>query len=129
MVFTDPIMSEGQMEKICKGDCAIIFHADIESELGYRDIKRETEPLVEICYNANRNYYHILDLTKHDLLKDFSDFKKVPDVKRGIAFYKKGELVLEMKGFEVEKFHKALKMFDDMSNGVKQTPCCGCNIM
>ncbi|KAJ1719047.1 hypothetical protein LPJ53_006116 [Coemansia erecta] len=129
MVFTEPIQSEKQMETICKGDCAIIFHADILNELGYRDIKRDTEPLVEICYNEKRNYYHILDLTQHGLLKDFSDFKKVPEVKRGIAFYKKGELLLEMKGFDVEKFHKALKMFDEMSPGVKNESCCGCNII
>ncbi|KAJ1858917.1 hypothetical protein LPJ73_001841 [Coemansia sp. RSA 2703] len=129
MVFTDPIISGGQMEKFCKGDLAIVFHADIETELGYRDIKRETEPLVIICEEVNRPYYNILDITQHDLLKDFSDFKKVPAVKRGIAFYRKGELMLEMEGFSVEKFHKALKMFDELVAGPKKESCCGCNIM
>ncbi|KAJ1719046.1 hypothetical protein LPJ53_006115 [Coemansia erecta] len=129
-MFTEPIQTGGVMKKKAKEARAIVFHAEMNADLGYRGIKKDTDPLVAICILENRMYFHILDLNKPDLLKDFSDYKKVPAVKRGIAFYKEGELLLEMKGFDEKKFKEALAQFDKMSPGnMGGGGCCGCTIM
>ncbi|KAJ2238013.1 hypothetical protein H4R99_001543 [Coemansia sp. RSA 1722] len=129
MVFTDPIQSAKQLETFAKTAAAIVFHAVWDEEQGYRRIKRELEPLEIYCMKGNRPY-NILELHSHGLLKDYSDFKKKPQVTRGVAFYKKGELLLEMKGFGEEDFDKACKKFDTMQPGKKEEGCCsGCTVL
>ncbi|KAJ1858916.1 hypothetical protein LPJ73_001840 [Coemansia sp. RSA 2703] len=129
-MYTEVIMTDGQLKKIAKNDRAIVFHAEINADLGYRGIRQAIEPLIGICVVEGRLYFHILDLTKPQLLKDYSDYKKQPLVKRGVAFYKKGELLLEMDGFSEKKFREALVQFDKMQPGqFGNSGCCGCTIM
>ncbi|KAJ2719613.1 hypothetical protein GGI07_005111 [Coemansia sp. Benny D115] len=132
MFFTKPILTGGQMEKAAKAKEAIIFFSTWRVEQGYRNIKARTAPLVEHLVLKNRFIFNIVDLHESEsLIKDFSDFKHKVEVKRGVAFYKNGELLLQMPAFDLKKFIEFLEKFDKMSNTKKETPgcCAGCTIL
>ncbi|KAJ2238012.1 hypothetical protein IWW45_000487 [Coemansia sp. RSA 485] len=130
MVFTNPIQFTDQLKEFVSGDTAIVFHAVWNDDQGYRRIKRELDTLEHYCMKTNRPC-NILELRHHTLLKDFSDFKKKVTVDRGVAFYKKGELLLEMEGFDEDEFDKKCKKFDTMRPGKNNDDgcCSGCSIM
>ncbi|KAJ2846996.1 hypothetical protein J3B02_004270, partial [Coemansia erecta] len=59
---------------------------------------------------------------------DFSPAKKELQVVRGITFYKKGELLFQMKGFGKGDFVKACEKFDSYYE--ESSECCsGCVVL